>query len=122
MKPQRVLILSAVVLVPVAAQDPAKFVNPFIGTINGGHVFSGATLPWGSVKAGADSSSGDNQAGYVSDGSPIVGISSLSVVSIFICAIWPLNRIDTMMAPVAASPLEISHSFLSLALNVRVMT
>ncbi|KAJ7227841.1 glycosyl hydrolase family 92-domain-containing protein [Mycena haematopus] len=59
------------------AQDPAQFVNPFIGTSNGGHVFSGATLPWGSVKAGADSLSGDNQAGYVSDGSSITGISQL---------------------------------------------
>ncbi|KAJ6464738.1 glycosyl hydrolase family 92-domain-containing protein [Mycena vitilis] len=57
--------------------DPAQWVNPFIGTSNGGHAFAGATLPWGSVKAGADSRSGDNQAGYVSDGSPITGISQL---------------------------------------------
>ncbi|KAJ7610617.1 glycosyl hydrolase family 92-domain-containing protein [Mycena polygramma] len=57
--------------------DPARWVNPFIGTSNGGHAFAGATLPWGSVKAGADSRSGDNQAGYVSDGSPITGISQL---------------------------------------------
>ncbi|KAK7050601.1 glycoside hydrolase family 92 protein [Favolaschia claudopus] len=60
-----------------AAQDPAQFVNPLIGTKNGGHVFSGATLPWGSVKAGADSNSNDGQAGYVSDGTPIFGLSSL---------------------------------------------
>ncbi|KAJ7742828.1 alpha-1,2-mannosidase, putative subfamily, partial [Mycena metata] len=70
-------VLSAAVVVSVAAQDPAQFVNAFIGTKNGGHVFSGATLPWGSVKAGADSNSGDNQAGYVSDGSNITGISQL---------------------------------------------
>ncbi|KAJ6512551.1 alpha-1,2-mannosidase, putative subfamily [Mycena sanguinolenta] len=61
----------------VRAQDPAQFVNPFIGTQNGGHVFPGATLPWGSVKPGADSRSGDNQAGFVSDGSPVTGISQL---------------------------------------------
>ncbi|KAF7308199.1 Alpha-1-2-mannosidase family protein [Mycena chlorophos] len=60
-----------------AAADPAQYVNAFIGTLNGGHVFAGATLPWGSVKAGADSLSGDNQAGYVSDGTPITGISQL---------------------------------------------
>ncbi|KAJ6545737.1 glycosyl hydrolase family 92-domain-containing protein, partial [Mycena capillaripes] len=59
------------------AQDPAQFVNPLIGTKDGGHVFAGATLPWGSVKAGADSRSNDGQAGYVSDGSPISGLSSL---------------------------------------------
>ncbi|KAF7300759.1 Glycoside hydrolase family 92 protein [Mycena kentingensis (nom. inval.)] len=60
-----------------AQADPARFVNTLTGTANGGHVFAGATLPWGSVKAGADSASGDNQAGYVSDGSPITGISQL---------------------------------------------
>ncbi|KAJ7656500.1 alpha-1,2-mannosidase, putative subfamily [Mycena polygramma] len=70
-------VFSAAVIVSTAAQDPSQFVNPFIGTTNGGHVFSGATLPWGSVKAGADSLSGDNQAGYVSDGSNITGISQL---------------------------------------------
>ncbi|KAK7006255.1 glycoside hydrolase family 92 protein [Favolaschia claudopus] len=61
----------------VSAQDPASFVNPFIGTANGGHAFPGATLPWGSIKPGADSRSGDNQAGYVSDGSTVTGISQL---------------------------------------------
>ncbi|KAF7357198.1 Glycoside hydrolase family 92 protein [Mycena sanguinolenta] len=60
-----------------AAQDPAQFVNPLIGAKNGGHVFSGATLPWGSVKAGADSASSDDMGGYVSDGSPIYGLSSM---------------------------------------------
>ncbi|KAJ7097269.1 alpha-1,2-mannosidase, putative subfamily, partial [Mycena belliarum] len=72
------LTAAAAVLARAAAQpDPAQFVNAFIGTKNGGHVFAGATLPWGSVKAGADSDSGDNQAGYVSDGSNITGISQL---------------------------------------------
>ncbi|KAJ7097271.1 alpha-1,2-mannosidase, putative subfamily [Mycena belliarum] len=58
-------------------RDPAQYVDPLIGTLNGGHVFAGATLPWGSVKAGPDSLSRDNQAGYVSDGTPISGISQL---------------------------------------------
>ncbi|KAJ6545692.1 alpha-1,2-mannosidase, putative subfamily [Mycena capillaripes] len=77
MKPQRAVALSALLLTLCAAQDPAQFVNPLIGTKDGGHVFAGATLPWGSVKAGADSRSNDGQAGYVSDGSPISGLSSL---------------------------------------------
>ncbi|KAJ7790576.1 alpha-1,2-mannosidase, putative subfamily [Mycena olivaceomarginata] len=71
------LFFLAALLTFVAAQDPAQFVNPFIGTEKGGHVFPGATLPWGSAKPGADSKSGDNQAGFVSDGSPIFGISQL---------------------------------------------
>lgn len=57
--------------------DPAQHVNVFIGTKNGGHVFAGATLPFGSVKAGPDSNSSDNQGGFVSDGSAIRGISQL---------------------------------------------
>lgn len=61
----------------VEGADPAQFVNTFIGTKNGGHVFAGATLPYGSVKVVADSNSGDNQGGYVSDGSSIKGISQL---------------------------------------------
>ncbi|KAF8525819.1 alpha-1,2-mannosidase, putative subfamily [Hysterangium stoloniferum] len=60
-----------------AGADPAQHVNTFIGTTNGGHVFAGATLPYGSVKAVADSLSNDNQAGFVSDGTQINGISQL---------------------------------------------
>jgi len=52
-------------------------VNHFIGTTAGGHVFPGATLPWGSVKAGADCDSRENQAGYVADESDIRGFSPL---------------------------------------------
>jgi putative alpha-1,2-mannosidase len=71
------VVFSGVVVASAVAQDPAQFVNHFIGTSNGGHVFAGATLPWGSVKVVADSLSGDNQAGYVSDGTNITGISQL---------------------------------------------
>lgn len=78
-------IFSALVSLSVASNaasigsgaDPSQFVNTFIGTKNGGHVFAGATLPYGSVKVVADSLSDDNQGGYVSDGSPINGISQL---------------------------------------------
>lgn len=40
--------------------DPASLVLPFIGTINGGHVFPGATLPHGMIKAGMDTDSPGN--------------------------------------------------------------
>ncbi|KAH8929084.1 glycoside hydrolase family 92 protein [Atractiella rhizophila] len=55
----------------------ARWVNPLIGTRNGGHTFAGASRPWGSVKAVADTLSTDNAAGFVSDDSPITGISQL---------------------------------------------
>lgn len=49
---RRVFLISFVLLTSCAAQDPAQFFNPLIGTAKGGHVFPGATLAWGSVKAG----------------------------------------------------------------------
>ncbi|KIK62122.1 glycoside hydrolase family 92 protein [Collybiopsis luxurians FD-317 M1] len=48
-------------------QNPADFVLPFIGTTDGGHVFPGATLPHGMIKAGMDTTSPGNQAGYDAD-------------------------------------------------------
>ncbi|KAJ7160027.1 alpha-1,2-mannosidase, putative subfamily [Mycena crocata] len=78
MKAQHALLSSLLITLAVAQHgDPAQFVNPFIGTTNGGHAFPGATLPWGSVKPVADSMSRDNLAGYVSDESRISGISQL---------------------------------------------
>ncbi|KAI1811031.1 glycoside hydrolase family 92 protein [Poronia punctata] len=58
--------------------DVLQYVDPFIGTINGGHVFPGATLPYGMAKPVADS---DNWAeftsGFVYDDSAIQGFSQL---------------------------------------------
>ncbi|KAI2640159.1 glycoside hydrolase family 92 protein [Xylaria nigripes] len=52
------------------------YVDPLIGTRNGGHVFAGATLPFGMAKAVADVTE-DNQAGYASNGSPVTGFSHM---------------------------------------------
>ncbi|RDB16520.1 hypothetical protein Hypma_002899 [Hypsizygus marmoreus] len=57
-------------------KDPASFVLPFIGTTNGGHVFPGATLPHGMVKAGMDTDSPGNHAGY--DGDPSFNATGFS--------------------------------------------
>ena len=53
-----------------------SFVNPLIGTNNGGHVFPGATLPFGMAKAGADVN-GEDQGGFATDGSNITGFSHM---------------------------------------------
>lgn len=59
-------------------KDPASYVNPLIGTLNGGNVFSGPSTPFGSIKPGFDSDASGNQAGFVPDGkSPIFGIGAL---------------------------------------------
>ncbi|KFA65685.1 hypothetical protein S40285_04797 [Stachybotrys chlorohalonatus IBT 40285] len=58
--------------------DILKYVNPLIGTVNGGHVFPGATLPYGMAKAVADTQSpAENAAGYVSDDNAVLGFSNL---------------------------------------------
>ncbi|KAH9474533.1 putative secreted glycosidase [Psilocybe cubensis] len=56
--------------------DPASLVIPFIGTTNGGHVFPGATLPHGMIKAGMDTDSPGNHAGY--DGDPTFNVTGFS--------------------------------------------
>lgn len=65
--------LFLILIIPTFAQNagsgqPIQFVDPLIGTINGGHVFPGATLPFGMAKAVADVN-GEAQGGYASDDS-----------------------------------------------------
>lgn len=58
--------------------DVIRYINPLIGTVNGGHVFPGATLPYGMAKAVADTDSrAENAAGFVSDDSLITGFSHM---------------------------------------------
>jgi len=53
-----------------------SFVDPLIGTVNGGHVFAGASLPFSMAKAVADVN-GEDQGGFASDGSNITGFSHM---------------------------------------------
>ncbi|EEH16737.1 hypothetical protein PABG_06824 [Paracoccidioides brasiliensis Pb03] len=66
---------------PAAAGSPRSkraldLVNPLIGTINGGHVFPGATLPFGMVKAGPDTD-GETQGGFDSNATVVRGFSHM---------------------------------------------
>ncbi|EFY91316.1 glycosyl hydrolase, family 92 protein [Metarhizium acridum CQMa 102] len=56
--------------------DPLTYVNPLIGTTNGGNVFAGATLPYGLAKVVADVD-GQNTGGFAMDMSNVTGISSI---------------------------------------------
>ena len=63
----------------VAAQSGRnilQFVDPLIGTANGGHAFAGATLPFGMAKAVPDSVS-DGQGGFATKGGKIKGFSHM---------------------------------------------
>ncbi|KAK7516426.1 alpha-1,2-mannosidase, putative subfamily [Phyllosticta citriasiana] len=61
--------------------DVFDFIDPFIGTDNGGHVHPGATLPFGMVKASADvyidAENQGAQGGFASDNSTIIGFSHM---------------------------------------------
>lgn len=57
-------------------EDVLKYIDPLIGTGPGGHVFAGATLPFGMAKPVADVT-GERMGGFASDNSPISGFSSL---------------------------------------------
>ena len=63
-------------ILATAQQDILQFVDPLIGTVNGGHVFAGATLPFGMAKAVADVN-GESQGGFASDNSNITGFSHM---------------------------------------------
>jgi putative alpha-1,2-mannosidase len=58
-----------------------QYVDPFIGTAgdmpDAGHVFPGATLPFGMVKAVADTNGRDNLGGFTVDNSQIYGFSHM---------------------------------------------
>ena len=56
--------------------DILQFVDPIIGTANGGHAFAGATLPFGMAKAVPDSVS-DGQGGFATKGGKIKGFSHM---------------------------------------------
>ncbi|CAI6336903.1 unnamed protein product [Periconia digitata] len=59
------------------ATDNLKYVNPLIGSANGGNVFAGATLPYGMAKAVADVDSSSNQGGFTSEGGRVTGFSTM---------------------------------------------
>lgn len=60
------------------ARDVLRYIDPLVGTANGGHVFPGATMPYGMAKPVADSVNRvENAAGYVEDLSLIKGFSQL---------------------------------------------
>lgn len=56
--------------------DVLRYVNPLIGSDNGGNVFAGASLPYGMAKPVADVN-GQNTGGFSTDGSNVTGFSHM---------------------------------------------
>ncbi|UKZ81005.1 hypothetical protein TrVFT333_008772 [Trichoderma virens FT-333] len=71
-------LLALLGAVPGIAASPAtqksglSYINPLIGTTNGGNVFAGATLPYGLAKASADVDE-DNTGGFSLEGATCLG-------------------------------------------------
>lgn len=62
----------------IPARAVLRYIDPLIGTANGGHVFPGASMPYGMAKPVADSvDRHENAAGFVQDLSMIRGFSQL---------------------------------------------
>ncbi|KAI1073541.1 glycoside hydrolase family 92 protein [Whalleya microplaca] len=60
----------------ITGADVLQFIDPLIGSTNGGNVFAGATRPYALAKPVADVD-GQNTGGFSTDGSNIVGFSSV---------------------------------------------
>ncbi|ORY68348.1 glycoside hydrolase family 92 protein [Pseudomassariella vexata] len=74
----RALTLTLALLVNGQAEfDALSYVDSLIGTTNGGNVFAGASLPYGMVKAVADTNSPSRQGGFTLDDSNVTGFSVL---------------------------------------------
>jgi len=58
----------------MSSMDLLQYVDPLIGSYNGGNVFVGATRPYSLAKAVADVN-GENTAGFATDGSQVTGFS-----------------------------------------------
>lgn len=78
-----IIVAILIVLVAVSAfsgdaprDDILKYIDPLIGTGPGGHVFAGATLPFGMAKPVADVA-GEKEGGFASDNTKIRGFSNL---------------------------------------------
>ncbi|KAI1432498.1 glycoside hydrolase family 92 protein [Xylaria sp. CBS 124048] len=74
-------LLHLLLVFPLAAQcakhvdDILRYIDPLIGSTNGGNVFAGASRPYGLAKAVADVD-GQNTGGFSTDGSNVVGFSA----------------------------------------------
>lgn len=66
------------IIAQVKELDLVKYVDPFIGSVGEGHIFPGATLPYGMVKLGPDCLPLNSNSGYNKEGN-IKGFSHVHV-------------------------------------------
>ncbi len=94
------------------AQQPAGFVNPFIGTDAHGHTFPGATVPFGMVQLSPDTrvEGWDACAGYHYSDSTILGFSHTHLSGTGIPDYGDILFLPTTRQPEKVSSQKFSHS------------
>ena len=75
------LLLAGLAHATAATESPARYVGPFIGTDGTGHVFPGASVPWGMVAPGPDQADTgwDYTSGYQYRTPTILGFSNTHI-------------------------------------------
>ncbi|KAI0376761.1 glycoside hydrolase family 92 protein [Hypomontagnella monticulosa] len=74
--PQPLLLTLLLFPLAVHCADVLQFIDPLIGSTNGGNVFAGATRPYALAKPVADVD-GQNTGGFATDGSSVTGFSAV---------------------------------------------
>ncbi|KAI1765657.1 glycoside hydrolase family 92 protein [Hypoxylon sp. FL1150] len=74
--PHSILLSPLIVAFTVLGADVLQFIDPLIGSTNGGNVFAGATKPYALAKPVADVD-GQNTGGFATDGSSVTGFSAV---------------------------------------------
>jgi putative alpha-1,2-mannosidase len=75
------LLLAGLVHATAAAESLTRYVDPFIGTDGTGHVFPGASVPWGMVAPSPDNAASgwDYTSGYQYRTPTILGFSNTHI-------------------------------------------
>lgn len=111
------LILPFILLLMFACQredcevnNPADFVNPFVGTDAHGHTFPGATVPFGMVQLSPDTRLGgwDGASGYHYSDSEIYGFSHTALNG---TGVGDYN--DILLMPVVGDPVFVNEAYKS---------
>ncbi|KAI6086437.1 glycoside hydrolase family 92 protein [Hypoxylon rubiginosum] len=74
--PHSILLSPLIFSLTVLCADVLQFIDPLIGSTNGGNVFAGATKPYALAKPVADVD-GQNTGGFATDGSSVTGFSAV---------------------------------------------
>ncbi len=99
--------LAAAASSPIGQSDVTRYVNPFIGAGGHGHIYPGATVPFGMVQLSPDTGTvgWDHCSGYHYADTSILGFSHTHLSGTGIG-----DMLDSLLLPGNGSPLPFSHN------------